>query len=117
MRWFEQGCQNTNRGRLPCAIRTEEIVLPDIEFQPGTGNRPPVANPDSITVAEGATATALDGGATTVLDNDTNPDPGDTLAVNTTPAAAPQFGVLVLNGDGTFSYTHDGSENVSDNLT
>jgi alkaline phosphatase len=88
-----------------------------VSFQPGSGNRPPVANPDGITVAEGAMATALDGGAASVLNNDTDPDPGDTLTVNTTPVAAPQYGILVLNADGTFSYTHDGSENLSDSFT
>ncbi|MBT3056662.1 MAG: DUF4347 domain-containing protein, partial [Candidatus Thiodiazotropha sp. (ex Codakia orbicularis)] len=74
----------------------------------------PVANADSITVAEGATATTLVGGSSTVLNNDTGL--GDTpvivsLITNVT------NGSLTLNGDGTFSYTHDGSENFTDSFT
>ncbi|MBT3091624.1 MAG: tandem-95 repeat protein, partial [Candidatus Thiodiazotropha sp. (ex Lucina pensylvanica)] len=74
----------------------------------------PVANTDSITVAEGATATTLVGGSSTVLNNDTGL--GDTpvivsLITNVT------NGSLTLNGDGTFSYTHDGSENFTDSFT
>ncbi|MCO6046674.1 alkaline phosphatase [Aeoliella sp. ICT_H6.2] len=88
-----------------------------VSFQPGTGNSQPVANADAVTLDEGAMATTLDGGAASVLDNDTDADPGDTLTINTTPIVAPQFGDLVLKTDGTFSYTHNGSENFSDSFT
>ena len=53
-----------------------------------------------------------------MLDGDTDIDlPNDTLTVNTTPVAGPSFGVLTLNANGTFSYTHDGSENFTDSFT
>jgi len=79
----------------------------------------PVADAESFTVLEGGTATEADLDAgTSLLDGDTDLDlPNDTLTVNTTPVAGPSFGALTLNADGTFSYTHDGSENFSDGFT
>ncbi|MEW8316163.1 MAG: Ig-like domain-containing protein [Candidatus Thiodiazotropha endolucinida] len=74
----------------------------------------PVANADSITVAEGATATILVGGSSTVLSNDTGL--GDT-PVTVSLVTDVTNGTLTLNGDGTFSYTHDGSENFTDSFT
>ena len=38
------------------------------------------------------------------------------MSVNTTPVSGPSFGTLILNSDGTFQYTHDGSENFSDSF-
>ena len=79
-------------------------------------NNDPIATDDSITVDEGATMTTLDGGATSVLTNDTDADlPSDSLTV--TLGIGPGHGSLTLNVDGTFSYTHDGSENFSDSFT
>ena len=76
----------------------------------------PVATDDSITVDEGSTAATLDGGATSVLANDTDTDlPNDTLTVSL--GTGPSHGSLTLNADGTFSYTHDGSENFTDSFT
>ncbi len=80
-------------------------------------NDPPVAGNDSFTLAEGATATMLDGGSNTVLNNDSDIDDMAavlTAAVNTGPANAASF---TLNGDGTFSYQHDGSEGNMDSFT
>ncbi|MES9811389.1 MAG: Ig-like domain-containing protein, partial [Candidatus Thiodiazotropha sp.] len=74
----------------------------------------PVANADSISVAEGGTATTLDGGFSTVLNNDTGL--GDT-PVTVSLVTDVTNGSLTLNGDGTFSYTHDGSENFTDSFT
>ncbi|MCB1914611.1 MAG: cadherin domain-containing protein, partial [Rhodocyclaceae bacterium] len=74
----------------------------------------PVANPDAITVAEGGTATALDSAATSVLANDAGL--GDT-PVTVSLVTDVTFGSLTLNADGTFSYTHDGTENFSDSFT
>ncbi|MBK6973391.1 MAG: tandem-95 repeat protein [Sterolibacteriaceae bacterium] len=74
----------------------------------------PVANADAISVAEGGTATSLLGGATNVKTNDTG------LAdspVNVSLVSDVSHGTLTLNADGTFSYTHDGSENFSDSFS
>ncbi|MBI9087201.1 MAG: DUF2341 domain-containing protein, partial [Desulfobacterales bacterium] len=76
----------------------------------------PVAVDESITVAEGGTVTTLVGGAASVLTNDTDADlPYDTLSVAV--GAGPTNGSLTLNADGTFSYTHNGSENLTDSFT
>ncbi|MEZ5738427.1 MAG: Ig-like domain-containing protein [Burkholderiaceae bacterium] len=58
----------------------------------------------------------LDSAATSVLANDTDADlPNDLLtSIGTGPAFASGF---TLNTDGTFSYTHDGSENFTDSFT
>ncbi|MBK7664783.1 MAG: tandem-95 repeat protein [Sterolibacteriaceae bacterium] len=74
----------------------------------------PVANADAISVAEGGTATSLVGGATSVMANDTGL--ADT-PVNVSLVSDVSHGTLTLNADGTFSYTHDGSENFSDSFS
>ncbi len=78
-------------------------------------NRPPVAAADSATVDEGGTVNVLDSGALSVLANDSDPN-GDPLTVSTTPVSGPAHGTLSLAADGTFSYTHDGSETTSDSF-
>ncbi len=79
-------------------------------------NDAPVANPDSATVAEGGTVTVLTGGATSVRGNDTDADTASgSLAVSV--VSGPAHGSLTLNADGTFSYTHDGSETTTDSFT
>jgi len=75
----------------------------------------PVAVDDSYTVPfEGAIFTAAAGVG--VLVNDTDADmPGDTLSVAV--VADVSYGTLALNADGSFTYTHDGSENHLDAFT
>lgn len=77
-------------------------------------NDAPVAVGDSLTVAEGGTASTLTGGATSVLANDTDADLDALTAVVVT---GPTHGSLTLNADGTFSYTHNGSETTSDSFS
>ncbi|MBB2494787.1 retention module-containing protein, partial [Aquipseudomonas ullengensis] len=77
-------------------------------------NDVPVAVTDSITLSEGGTATILVGGATSVLANDSDAD-GDPLTA--TLVTGPTNGSLTLNANGTFSYTHNGSETTSDSFT
>lgn len=81
-------------------------------------NEGPTAVSDTITVAEGGTATTLStpSGATSVLSNDSDPDVGDTLTVTTTPVTPPSNGILTLSATGTFSYTHNGSETTTDSF-
>ncbi|HEX2060988.1 MAG TPA: cadherin-like domain-containing protein, partial [Thermoanaerobaculia bacterium] len=75
-------------------------------------NDPPVVANDAYTVAEGDT---LNVAAPGVLANDVDPD-GDpiTAILVSGPAHATSF---TFNADGSFSYTHDGSENHSDSFT
>ncbi|PVV24218.1 MAG: hypothetical protein B6D79_11140, partial [gamma proteobacterium symbiont of Ctena orbiculata] len=74
----------------------------------------PLANADNITVAEGDTATTLVGGSASVLNNDTGLDD---VPVTVSLVSDVSNGTLTLNSDGTFSYTHDGSENFNDAFT
>ena len=52
-----------------------------------------------------------------MLNNDNDLDlPFDLLTVSSSPVSGPSIGNLTLNGDGTFVYIHDGSENFSDSF-
>lgn len=63
-------------------------------------NNPPVANDDTVTTPNDTPVTG------NVLGNDSDPD-GDDLTVNITPVAGPNHGSVVINPDGTFTYTPD----------
>jgi type IV pilus assembly protein PilY1 len=76
----------------------------------------PVADPESFTVVEGMTATEADlDSGTSLLDGDTDVDTTDTQTASK--ASDPSFGSVTVNADGTFSYTHDGTENLADSFT
>ena len=80
-------------------------------------NDPPNANTDVISVTEGGITTTLfiPPGATSVTFNDTDAEGGTlTVTLGTGPTRASLF---TLNGNGTFSYTHNGSETTSDSFT
>ncbi|WP_143218430.1 Ig-like domain-containing protein, partial [Acidovorax sp. T1m] len=77
-------------------------------------NDAPMAVADSVSVAEGGTATTLTGGASSVLANDTDAENDELSALLVT---GPAHGTLTLNANGTFSYTHDGSETTTDSFT
>lgn len=78
-------------------------------------NDPPLALVDAAEVAAGGTVTTLTGGASSVIVNDSDPDTSDLLTVNTVPVSGPDHAAsFTLNDDGTFSYTHDGTANLSD---
>ena len=73
-------------------------------------NDTPTAVDDSFTLAEGANSTL------NLIANDTDTDDGlDATAIAI--VSAPAHGALVINGDGTVDYHHDGSENFSDSFT
>ena len=70
-------------------------------------NDAPTANPDSASVNEGSSV-VID-----LAGNDTDPDNAlDLTSIVIT--SGPSNGSLVVNGDGTVTYTHDGSETVGD---
>ncbi len=74
-------------------------------------NDAPQTNPDGYTLDEGATLTITAPGVTS---NDTDAE-NDLLLVNV--VTGPAHGTLTVNADGSFTYTHDGSETVSDSFT
>ena len=63
---------------------------------PGPGNRPPVAEPDRVTIPPNVAVRLR------VLDNDSDPD-GDPLTI--TAVTPPAHGTATLNPDGTITYT------------
>jgi VCBS repeat-containing protein len=78
---------------------------------------PPVANPDSYTVAEGGTLTVPSVGNPSLFANDSDPDTPQTLwtkTIVTPPAHAASF---TQQPNGGFTYVHDGSETTSDSFT
>ena len=79
-------------------------------------NSIPTAGADAISMDNGDTATELTTTETSLLANDSDADSFDMLSMSTTAATAPNNGSLTLNANGTFSYTHDGSNTTSDSF-
>jgi VCBS repeat-containing protein len=94
-----------NDGSLDSNVATVTITVDPV-------NDAPVADDDAYAVDEGGT---LNEPAPGVLDGDTDAE-GDSLTavLFSAPANASSF---ALNADGSFSYTHDGSETTSDSFT
>ncbi len=76
----------------------------------------PQANSVTVNQGESVTQSDLDTG-TSLLQGLIDADSGDTHTVNTTPVSGTSSGTLVLAANGTFSYTHDGSANLTDAFT
>ena len=74
----------------------------------------PVVPDDTITLAEGTTATQFDSTRLSLLDNLVDADQGDTATVQLQPVVGPASGSVIFNADDSFSYTHDGSETTTD---
>ena len=78
----------------------------------GLGNQPPNAEDDAYTATEDTVLTR--NAASGVLANDTDDD-GDTLTAAV--ATGPTKGSMVLNGDGSFTYTPNANANGADSFT
>ena len=63
-----------------------------------------IANPAPVAVSDAFTGTEDTAVTGNVGTNDSDPD-GDALTVNTTPVAGPTNGTLLLNSNGSFTYT------------
>ena len=87
-----------------------EAASPSPGAVAGVPNAAPVANPDAYSVDEGATLEIVASG---VLANDQDSD-GDPLSAQL--ISGPVHGILMLTADGSFSYTHDGSETTTDSF-
>ncbi|MRR14615.1 hypothetical protein EG833_04145, partial [archaeon] len=103
----------TKSGITVFAGRTSDVGEIDIIL--AEENRAPAAVNDTATVNRGDTVSLLSSGDASVLSNDTDPD-GLALRVNTVPLRGPSHGTLVLNADGTFSYTNDGQSTAGDSF-
>jgi hypothetical protein len=78
-----------------------------ITISTGPQDQAPSAGDDAIEVAPHGTAVTLVGGASSVLSNDTDPDPGQTATLTAHLTRAPWNGHVTLNADGTFVYVND----------
>ncbi len=76
-------------------------------------NDPPQAVGDTFTTYRGGTVTELDSGATSLMANDWDLE-GNAFEVYTMTVSGPDHGMVAIQADGTFSYTHDGSATSSD---
>ena len=82
-------------------------------------NDAPIAAADSIAVERGATATELTTAAGSVLFNDSDEETASlslTAVLDTSPAFAATNG-FTFNANGTFSYTHNGTDTQADSFT
>ena len=80
-------------------------------------NNPPVALTETIAVMESGSATLTTDGNTSLLDNDTDLDPGDNALLTAVLVTPPTHGTITLNPDGTFVYNHNGSDQPTDSFT
>ncbi|PSR10991.1 MAG: hypothetical protein C7M88_00265 [Candidatus Arcticimaribacter sp.] len=80
-------------------------------------NNVPIGVTETIALFEGGTATTTTAASTSVLSNDTDVDTGDTAILTATIGTSPLFGTLALNANGSFTYTHLGSEDFTDSFT
>ena len=78
-------------------------------------NDAPVAANDAYAISEDTTLTTTLG-VNGLLQNDIDVD-GDPLTLNSIPVIGPSHGILVLNADGTFTYTPNPNFNGSDSFT
>lgn len=97
----------SNDGQLDSNIATVTIAVTPV-------NDAPVGNNDSFTVNEGATVSVLSNTQTSVLNNDTDAE-NNTLTVSV--VTTPTNGMLILNANGSFLYTHNDSETTTDSFT
>ena len=103
----------TNDGGNTGSGGAQQVVnFVQININPVNDN--PVAIGESFTAVEGIPFTA-ELGLNDLLLNDTDIE-GDTLSVNTTPVTGPANGSLVLNADGTFTYTANNNFNGTDSF-
>ncbi|TMP38362.1 tandem-95 repeat protein [Pseudoalteromonas rubra] len=105
---YEQIVITVNDGKAEHALSAFNIEVVNT-------NDAPVAQDFSFTLdeAEQLVIASQQGLLSTAADDDL--DSGDSL--NAVVVSQPQFGTLLLNADGSFTYTHDGSENHSDSFT
>jgi len=81
---------------VPALCDTAEVTIEVVPIT--TGNEPPVAQDDAVQTQEDVPVSG------NVLVNDDDPD-GDNIILNTTPLSGPDNGSVVLNPDGSFTYT------------
>jgi VCBS repeat-containing protein len=71
-------------------------------------NDAPIAIGDTLMGIYSATVTLTNVGSSTLMDNDYDPE-GSSITASTTLSSNPTYGSAVVNANGTFSYTHNGT--------
>lgn len=112
---------NWNDGKSALALFSSELYFntgPNWEF---STTRIPMPAPDSATVMAGGTITTVNGGSTRLTDNDMDQDSAlictDLAAdceLSTQTFGGPEHGTVILNANGTFSYTNTNMAATSD---
>jgi len=87
------------------------LVNKNVNFKVLDPGKPPVAIKDTYTTTLGGTLTVASPG---VLANDSD-DEGH--AITAIKVSDPLHGSLILNANGSFTYTHNGSKDTTDNFT
>lgn len=98
--------------------RAMTITAIDAQLAPFTErNDPPYAESDTADVLEGGTTTTIQmpwGPEWTLLINDRD---AEFMPITATIVSSPTHGLLTLNANGMFTYTHDGGESTQDHFT
>lgn len=97
-----------DRARWVAANANTQITNINAQLASAAGNKAPVAQNDTLTVFQGASADRLTSGANTLLANDSDPD-GDPFGV-TNIESYPAHGTLTFDYQGHFLYTHNGND-------
>src|SRR5439155_1246616 len=106
-------CDNGTTGSPPVADpKCSGTATVSITVTPGTD--PPTANNHTPTQPEGGTVTVLNSTAASFLANASDAERNTLTAPQPCPTRRSSD---LLNADGTFSYSHDGSETTSDSFT
>jgi VCBS repeat-containing protein len=105
---YVMNADGSNQTRITNTFRLEDN--PDWQAH-NVASRPPVASNDSYTTNQGQ---PLNEAAPGVLANDTDPE-GDTLTAQL--VSGPSHGTLMLNGNGSFTYTPNANYNGADSFT
>ncbi len=100
-------CDNLTPQKCDTALVTISIIPPVITGQ----NAPPVAQNDTKQTFVGVPVSG------SVLSNDFDPNTGQTLTVTTTPVTPPVNGTVVLNANGTYTYTPSPGFSGADSFT
>jgi len=115
VRVADSAAYNTSFSNFAQILSSEDDATPEDNHSSVTTtvlyNRPPVAVDDVYAVAEDG---SLEVGAPGLLGNDSDPD-GDNLSLNL--VDSPQHGSLVLNPNGSFTYTPEADYVGSDAFT
>jgi large repetitive protein len=100
-------CDNLTPQKCDTALVTISVIPPVLAGQ----NAPPVAQNDAKQTLVGVPVLG------NVLSNDFDPNAGQTLTVTTTPVSPPVNGTVVLNANGTYTYTPTPGFSGADSFT